>query len=160
MKAKYINPFYQATNDVLNNMLELNTERGQLDVIEDIVPGNEANVIIGITGDLSGSILYSFSKDMTLEIVKMMSGMEMEELDSFVTSALGEVANIISGNAVTYLKNENYNCDIVPPQVIIGQNKSLSMATEKALLLPVKTDIGKFDLNISVKEAIEQKPLN
>ena len=152
MKANYINPFYQATNDVLNSMLELKTERGDLSVVEDIIPGNEANVIIGVTGSLSGSILYSFSKDMTLEIVKIMSGMEMKELDSFVTSALGEVANIISGNAVTYLKNENYDCDIVPPQIIIGQNRSISMATDKALLLPIKTDIGEFEINISIKE--------
>ena len=152
MRADYVNPFYQATNDVLNNMLELTTERGELDVVEDIIPGKEANVNIGITGNLKGSVLFSFPKDMTLEIVRIMSGMELEELDSFVTSALGEVANIISGNAVTNLKNQNYDCDIVPPQIFIGQSNSISMATDKALVLPINTDIGVFDINISIKE--------
>ncbi len=152
MKANYINPFYQATNDVLMNMLDLKTERGQLDLVDDVIPGNEANVIIGITGSLSGTVMYSFPKSMTLEIVKIMSGMELEKLDSFVTSALGEVANIISGNAVTYLKEDKFECNIVPPQVIIGQNQSISMATDHALLLPISTNIGDFDLNISVAE--------
>ncbi len=152
MKAEYINPFYKATEDVFKTMLDLETERGDLDIVEDMIAGNEANVIIGMTGQLYGTILYSFSRDMTLEMVRIMSGMEMEKLDSFVTSALGEVANIISGNAVTYLANENVSCDIVPPQVIVGENKSISMATEKALRIPLKTDIGEFEINVSIRE--------
>lgn len=152
MKAEYINPFYMATKDVFSAMLDLETSRGQMDIVEDLIAGKEANVIIGMTGDLSGSILFSFSKEMTLKMVKIMSGMDMENLDSFVTSALGELANIISGNAVTNFTESNINCDIVPPQIIVGENKSLSMAAEKALRLPMKTDIGEFEINISVKE--------
>lgn len=152
MKAEYINPFYKATTDVLSSMLDLEPERGELGVVEDLVSGGRANVLIGVTGGLSGTIMYSFPEDMTFEIVKIMSGMEVDKLDSFVTSALGEVANIISGNAVTYLNQENYNCDIVPPQVMIGENQSMSMAADKALVLPLKTDIGKFEINLSIKE--------
>jgi hemerythrin len=63
-----------------------------------------------------------------------------------------EVVNIISGNAVTNLAKEGYICDIVPPQVIIGENKSISIATEKTLIFPMKTEIGKFEINISIKE--------
>ncbi|MGI6037432.1 MAG: chemotaxis protein CheX [Limnochordia bacterium] len=153
MKAEYINPFYKATKDVFRIMLDLDPTHGPLQVIEDMVPGREANVAIGVTGDLTGSILYCFPKDMVLEMVRIMSGMEMKELDSFVGSALGEVANIISGNAVTYLSEHDYRCDIVPPQVIIGQTSSLSMATNKALLLPLKTSIGDFEINISLRES-------
>lgn len=152
VKAEYINPFYRATNDVFSLMLDLDTEKGTLGVVEGMIAGKEANVIIGLTGQLTGSILYSFSKEMTLEMVKIMSGMEMNELDSFVSSALGEVANIISGNAVTYLAEENYTCDIAPPQIVIGKDQVIALATEKALLLPLKTGIGAFEISISIKE--------
>ncbi len=152
MKVEYINPFYKATEDVFETMLDLKTERGELDIVEDMIAGKEANVIIGMTGELTGSILYSFPKEMTLEMVKIMSGMEMDKLDSFVTSALGEVANIISGNAVTYLSDQDYTCDIVPPQIVVGESKSISMATKKALRIPLKTKIGEFDIHVSIKE--------
>jgi chemotaxis protein CheX len=152
MKAQYINSFYKAVLDVFKLMLDINPEREELAVVDDMITGNEANVMIGITGDLAGSVLFGFTKDMTLEMVKIMSGMEMKKLDSFVSSALGEVVNIISGNAVTNLSKEGYTCDISPPQVIIGENRSISMATEKALTLPIKTEIGKFEINISVRE--------
>lgn len=152
MKVEYINPFFRATQDIFERMLDLKTEKKSVSVVDEMIAGQEANVIIGMTGDLRGSVLYSFSKDMTLDMVKIMSGMEMDSLDSFVTSALGEVANIISGNAATYLAEQNINCDIVPPQVIIGENKSLSMATDKALALILTTPIGEFAINLSIKE--------
>lgn len=154
MKAEFVNPIYKATSDVLRTMLNLDVERGDLRVVEDeAVIGNDANVIIGLTGSLNGSIHYSFSEEMTLEMVRIMSGMEMDEIDKFVSSAVGEIANIISGNATTYLAEQDYDCDIVSPQILIGQSKSFSMAEEKALVIPLKTEIGEFEINLSVKES-------
>ena len=154
MKAEFVNPIYKATSDVLRTMLNLDVERGDLRVVEDdAVIGNDANVIIGLTGSLNGSIHYSFSEEMTLEMVRIMSGMEMDEIDKFVSSAVGEIANIISGNATTYLAEQDYDCDIVSPQILIGQSKSFSMAEERALVIPLKTEIGEFEINLSVKES-------
>nr|NLJ03620.1 chemotaxis protein CheX [Bacillota bacterium] len=103
MKVEYINPFYQATLDVFRVMLNLEPKRGTLKAVDDLAPVSEANVAIGVTGALRGTLLYSFPRSMALEMVRIMSGMEMSKLDAFVTSALSEVANIISGNALTYL---------------------------------------------------------
>ncbi|AKL94850.1 CheC domain containing protein [Clostridium aceticum] len=152
MKAESVNSFYQATKDVFKLMLDLGIEQGKLGIVEDMVLSKDANVVLGVTGDLRGTILFSFPKEMILEMVKIMCGMEMDEIDSFVSSALGEVANIIGGNAVTILASNNYKCDIVPPQIFVGEYKSFSMANEKALLLPLKTQIGAFDINIFLKE--------
>lgn len=150
MKAEYINPFFKATTDVFRIMLNLETQRGQARVIEEMTPISEANVIIGVTGDLRGSLLYSFPKTMALEMVKIMSGMEMTKLDAFVTSALSEVANIISGNAVTLLSQNNLSCDIAPPQVIVGSNDSFAMTTEKAIVLPLETNVGTLSISVSL----------
>ena len=152
MKVEYINSFYSATKDVFKMMLDISPEKGQPKIIEEMVSSKEANVILGVTGDLKGSILFGFPKKMTLEMVRIMSGMEMDEIDGFVSSALGEVANIIGGNAVTMLSKNNYICDIVPPQIFIGEYKSYSMANEKALQLPLVTDIGEFDVSIFLRE--------
>lgn len=152
MKSEYVNSFYKATKDVFNLMLDIDTERGDLKVVEGMVSSKDANVILGVTGDLKGTILFSFPKEMTLEMVKIMSGMPIKKIDNFVSSALGEVANIIGGNALTILNSNDYTCDIVPPQIFIGEYKSYSMANEMALFLPLKTPIGEFDINIYLKE--------
>jgi len=152
MKVEYVEPFIRAARDVLKIMMDLDTERGELRASDAFIPSKEASVIIGVTGDLSGSILYSFPKDMTLSMVEIMAGMTVDELDSFVASALAEVANIISGNALIYLSTNNYTCDLVPPQIVLGKHSSLSMATDRVLIVQLKTRIGDFEIFITLKE--------
>lgn len=152
MKAEYVNPFYQATKSVFQTMLDIDATKQKLDVVDNMIPSKDANVVLGVTGDLKGTILFSFPKSMILEMVHIMSGMRMNEIDSFVSSALGEVANIIGGNAMTLLNASQYTCDIVPPQIFIGEYKSFSMVSDKALLLVLETSIGDFEVNIFLKE--------
>ena len=48
-------------------------------------------------------------------MVKIMSGMQFDEIDAFVASAVSEIANIISGNVLTALSGENLNYNLLPP---------------------------------------------
>lgn len=152
MKAEYINPFYQATIDVFKLMLDLDINRNKNNPLQDMLDTKEVGVVIDITGDLAGSILYRFPESMILEMVKIMSGMEMEALDSFVTSALGEVSNIISGNAVSKLSCENYKCDIKTPRIIIEDEKPVALKDAEVLKIPLETAIGELQIQIALKE--------
>ena len=152
MKVEYVNPFYKATKDVFQLLVDMEPTRGELKVVEELTSNKDAIVKLGVVGDLKGEILFSFPKNMTLELVKIMSGMEMDKIDNFASSALGEIANIIGGNAFTLLAEHNYTCDIAPPQIFIGEYKSSLSEKEKALLLPLVTPIGEFDITINLKE--------
>lgn len=152
MKVEYLNPFFIATKDVFKLMLDLDVKKGNVEVVSEMVPSKEANAILGVTGDLQGSVIFSFPKEMALDMVKIMSGMEFKEIDNFVSSALGEVANIIGGNAMTNLVTKNYKCNIAPPQVIIGKHKSLSIVSKQAIKLSMITSIGEFDVIIFLAE--------
>ncbi|MDQ2087449.1 chemotaxis protein CheX [Herbivorax sp. ANBcel31] len=152
MKVEYVNPFYKAVKDIFQLLVDIEPKRGELKVVEELTSDKDANVKLGVVGDLKGTILFSFPKNMTLELVKIMSGMEMDKIDNFASSALGEIANIIGGNAFTLLAENNYTCDIAPPQIFIGEYKPSLSEKEKALLLPLVTPIGEFDITINLKE--------
>jgi len=72
MRAEYVNAFYKATEDVFHLMLDLDVKRGDIKVVEGLINSKNANVVLGITGDLKGSVLFSFSQDMTLEMARIM----------------------------------------------------------------------------------------
>lgn len=152
MKSEYVNSFYKATKNVFQLLVDIEPQRGDLTVVNNFDSDKDANVALGVKGDLRGTILFSFPKNMTLEMVKIMSGMEMDKIDSFASSALGEIANIIGGNALTFLSEHNYTCDIEPPRIFVGNYKSLDIENEKALRLPLMTPIGEFDITIFLKE--------
>ena len=156
MEVDYINPIYAATSQVFKNMFQVEVEKGDLKIEEDIIPTQEVNANIGVSGDLNGTIIYSFPEEMTLKIVEEMAGMEMEEVDKFVASAVGELANIISGNAISNYAEKNYDCDIIPPQVNVGEGTTYSTATDKTLVIPLSTSYGDFELNVSIGENKEE----
>lgn len=155
MKAEYVNPFYQATVNVFKLMLDLEVIRDTSKALQQMLGQQEVGVIIEVEGDLSGHILYRFPDTMILEMVKIMSGLEFDKIDSFVTSALAEVSNIISGNAVSSLFKQNYRCNIKPPRIILEDKKPICLKCapgEPVLRLPLQTPIGKLEIDIALKE--------
>ena len=108
-------------------------------------------IAIGITGDLSGEVRYCIPEKTTLEMVKRMCGMEFEEVDEIVTSAMGEVANIISGNALTNLADIKVNCDLTPPKVLYGE-KLPAAEHNDSLCTSLKSDIGNVEVHIALSQ--------
>jgi chemotaxis protein CheX len=154
MKAEYVNSFLRATKDVFKLMIDTDTQRSDLRVTKNLESNRYANILLKVIGDLEGVILFGFPKDMALEMVRIMSGMDMDKIDSFASSALGEVANIIGGNALTFLSNSNFICDIKTPEIFLGEFMTIPMNNEKALVLTLATSIGEFDITIFLKENI------
>lgn len=141
-------PFFDATKSVFKSMLDMDVnilqESSKLDKEENV------RVEIGLTGDISGSIVYNFPKSTTLNIVKTLSGMESNNLDDFATSMLGEMANIISGNAVTSLSGMDCKCDIKPPHITIGS--AVSGKDRNSVNMLLHSPAGKMCEHIDLSE--------
>lgn len=152
MKADLLAPFTNAACQTFKLLLDVDAlaEAAQ-DREEDAGRNSQVEVAIGITGDLTGEVLYRFPADTTLEIVKTMSGMEFSEIDEFVTSALGEIANIISGNAVTDLSQMEIICDILPPEILGDGTLRPADETTYAFNSKINTSIGVIEVLLKVK---------
>ena len=61
--------------------------------------------VIGINGDLKGSVLYEMSEETALLVAGRMVGESITKLDEMAMSAIGERANMITGNAATELSS-------------------------------------------------------
>ncbi|MGF7144703.1 chemotaxis protein CheX [Anaerotaenia torta] len=105
--------FLKATFNVFQMMLDISdvTDRPADSFQHD----DNTDISIEVTGDLVGEVIYHFPDPTSLKMVNIMSGMEMDSVDEFVTSAIAEIANIISGNVLTLLAENDLNCDILPP---------------------------------------------
>lgn len=145
-------PFSKATLDVFKLLLDLDITSSSIEDAKIIIDDeNKISIVIGIIGDLKGNIVYRFPVETTLEMVKIMSGMEFDQVDEFVTSALGEIANIISGNAMTNLTEQKIVCDILPPKIVSGEELKLQLNCDVATKANVETPIGMVELLIEVK---------
>jgi len=108
-------PFVEATRSVFRLMLDLRDVSDR--PAESFVRGDSLSIAIGMTGDLTGEVIYLFPSVTSLRMVSVMSGMEVVSVDAFVTSAVAEIANIISGNVLALLSVDSLECDILPPEL-------------------------------------------
>ncbi|TDX51179.1 chemotaxis protein CheX [Orenia marismortui] len=152
MKQEYINPIFEATKSVLQNMIQVEVERGELEVRKSPFAAQKVNASIGVTGDLKGFIYYSMADTTALEVFAKMAGMSADKFDELVSSAIGELANIVTGNSLTNLSELGYQCDITPPSITYGDNVQITTNQRKFLVIPLKTDIGDFEINVSLEE--------
>jgi chemotaxis protein CheX len=118
LNKSVLDGFAEAARDVLRFMLGVEIEDAAPETAQ--LSGESVSVTIGLTGDISGETRFYFPRGTALSMVGIMSGMDVDCLDDFVMSAMGEMANIISGNAVTAMAARQVSCDILPPEVSVA----------------------------------------
>ena len=100
MDVKYINPFLEALVSVLGSFGVTDIRRGSIQKKENMHVNMDITSLIGLVGGVRGNIAYSFSQDTARQTVsKMMMGATVTEFDAIARSAIGELANIVTGTA-------------------------------------------------------------
>ena len=101
MDVKYINPFIKAVKKLFNTMIDVPFKLGTPSLKKGNIPEYEISSIIGLSGTVTGCVVINLSKEIALQLVSALIGDEVNELDDDCTDAIGEIANIIAGNAKT-----------------------------------------------------------
>lgn len=151
MKAEVINPFLESARNVFEQLIQVSPSTGNLGVKNVEYIADHVWIVIGMTGQLSGNIVFGIQETVALKIVSaMMGGFVITEMDDMSKSAISELGNMISGNASTILSNQGVVVDITPPQVMQSEILSTFSAT-KALSIPLLMDgIGEMDIQVMI----------
>ena len=151
MKAEYINPFLESARIVIEQMVNVRPATGQLGIKDVMFAEEYIWILIGMTGQMNGDIVFGLHKDVALKLISaMMGGFEIAEIDEVGRSAISELGNMISGNASTMLFNQGVRVDITPPKVLHAV-KAAGMEPKRALTIPLIMDgIGELDIQVLI----------
>ncbi|MBW1763826.1 MAG: chemotaxis protein CheX [Deltaproteobacteria bacterium] len=149
MQVAYINPFIEATLHVLETMAFTKATGGKPYLKKDRSAKGDVSGIIGLTGDVKGTIAVSFSETCILPIVSSMFGEDIKELNDEVKDAVGEIANMISGQARQKLEVMGKNLKASIPTMITGKEHAISHLTQENIIaIPFTTDSGEFTIEV------------
>lgn len=152
MDAKLINPFINATNNVLSTMAFVTCKVGKPYLKKDDKAKGDVTGVIGITGDTNGTIAVTFDEGSILKIVSNMFGEEMTELDHEVADAVGELVNMISGQARRELEEIGRVFYAAIPTVISGKGHCVTHYTDgPKIAIPFSTDNGSFTIEVCLE---------
>ena len=151
MQVKYINPFLKASLNLFKEYLGLQVEAGKPHVLDN--PGTlyEVSGIIGLAGETVGAVVLSFSRETSIKIVSTMEGRTYTALGKEVIDGVGELINIIAGNAKQDLLE--FRIEISLPGVITGETYRIHWPEGIPVVsIPFSSEVGPFSVNVSLRD--------
>ena len=156
MRVEYINPFVESAYNVLTEVLQADVERGELYLKSAAMPMLGVATIVGLAGDVEGRVLFDMEFATAINVASaMLASMDMEgvtELNDMARATITELANMITGQAVTKLHDLGFKFDLTPPAIFSGQNMEVSDPDFEALIGPMTLPMGKIEINVAVRE--------
>jgi len=126
VKVEYLNPFVTAAAEVMRSETQLEVKRGQLSLQQSPTAADDVNALIGLIGDLEGTVMYSLPDAMALAMVSRMMGEPFEQMDELAQSGIAELGNVITGRAATGLSQAGLTVDLSVPTLIMGKGATIS----------------------------------
>ncbi len=117
----------------------------------------DVSAIIGLSGDAVGCVVLSFPMQTALTVSGKFAGIEMSPDHEDFSDALGELANMVAGQAKAQM--DGLNVSISLPSVVIGKEHQVSQSKNRPrLVLPCDSELGRFSVEVAM--VVEKKSKN
>lgn len=156
IKTDLINPFINATQSVLDDISSIESRLGKAQLRNPDYKGEIVAVIVGVTGELNGQVIFAMAKDVACEVAGgMMGTAPAAKLNDMAKSAVEEMANMVMGNTATIFSNRGTLIEITHPNLCIGENMRFDVGGLKNVCVPFNRDDGSLllEVNIALREA-------
>lgn len=151
MQVKYVNPFLKASVNLFQDYLGLKVDAGKPFLLSDPQDLDEVSGIIGLAGETKGAVVLSFSRITAIAIVSRFAGTEYVALGNEVLDGVGELINIIAGNAKQDLLE--FRIEISLPGVITGKSYKIHWPDGVPVVcIPFASEAGAFTVNVSLRD--------
>jgi len=134
MDVQYINPFIVATQTVFKTMLSINIDMGKPQLKNTCVTSGDITGIMGLAGDKKGTVAISLREQGAKFIYKTLVGDECDSINQDVVDAVGEITNIISGQARKEFEKKGINLNAAIPMVIVGKQVEMNFITKLPII--------------------------
>ncbi len=154
VRAEWVNPFLSPAKLVWEHELGTDLQLQSAEMVSHQYTTEEITAIIGVSGNLEGNVLYGFDHDCALKVVaRMLDEESVTELDRMGLSALGEIANVITGNAATLLADNGFNCHLSPPVIVEPAGSRFTTTGSEQILVTFNSELGTLRIRISLSES-------
>lgn len=146
LNVEFVNPFIEATLEVLDVMANVKAEKDFLFLKENSEALGDITGIIPINSENEiGSFSITFTENVFNKVMSSMLGEEVTEIDEDNQDGVAELCNQIFGNAKAVLNKQNIFLDMTIPTVVCGHNHTVSHATSGSVVgVYFNTEFGTF----------------
>jgi chemotaxis protein CheX len=153
MDVRFINPFLEGTINVLKTMAKVEPRAGKPYLKKpNTAASGDISGIIGMTGQAVGSLALSFSEKSIIRIVNNMLGENFTEVNADIRDAVGEITNMISGDARKRLEAGGLTITAAIPTVVSGKGHQIThIINGPSLIIPFEINEGTFVVDVCLE---------
>ena len=150
MNVEFINPFLSAISNVLVTMAMIEPKSGRPAIQCDHLPPAEITGVIEMNSpQTSGVLAISFTESLIHKVTKRMLGDDAETADETLKDLVGEITNMVCGNAKAVLDQKGFDFDMATPRVVKGRDRDVTFPKGcTVIVVPFSTDFGEFYVEI------------
>jgi chemotaxis protein CheX len=152
LRVDFVNPFISAAADVVKSTLDCDLDRGVLRLDASKVASDDVTVVIGVTGDAEGIVMYGMSERTAKQFAQVMLGQRMPVFDALAESAVAELGNMIAGSATVGLEKQSYACRLTPPTLLYGRGTMISLIDINRLVIPLSCKHGTLEICVALRD--------
>jgi chemotaxis protein CheX len=151
MKMELIQPFINAADAVLAQGLQSPMAIGNLSMEQEAYRRKGVAALVFLTGDIEGRIVFDLDPETAVRVASHFAGTELPESDDLVRETVCELANQVTGNAVTTLNDLGFHFRVHPPVLHTSERGPESSEDTEALVICFETGSGSVFMNIALR---------
>ena len=148
--SQFIIPFVESVNNVFETMLQLEVAVSPPSIRTDNT-SQEISGIIGMSGDVEGTVVLGFPAATAERAVGAFTGMEIAADHEDFADAVGELVNMVSGGAKAKFTGKRVS--IGCPSVVIGEHHVAGPKGIPTIHIPCSCDLGEFSVDVTLRAA-------
>ena len=146
----FVNAFIVAMENVFTTMMKTEVTVNGSHAKTSVNPSHDVSGIIALSGDVMGTVVLTFPFGVAEQLASRFVGIPIERTEEDFSDAVGELVNMVSGNAKSQL--ENKQATISCPTVVIGTGHAVFKQRDlPKIKLACTCDCGDFALELALK---------
>jgi chemotaxis protein CheX len=152
IRAEHVNPFILSNMETFTKMVGMEAKPGKPILKADARLDYDISGIIGLSGKVIGTVALSFPQATALAVCNKFMSADLKEMNAEILDAVGELINIVAGNAKKGLTE--FAIEISLPSVIVGKNhRIVEPKGSVGFIIPFMSALGNFHMAVSLKPA-------
>lgn len=150
MRIELIQPFLNAADAVLAEILQSPAQVRDVTMDEDVYRRKGIAATVAIRGDIEGHVIFDLDQEIALRVARAMVGGEVESSEQLACETICELANMVVGNAVTLLNNQGFRFKVSPPALHTAEKGCIGGRESEALVMRFETTSGEVHMHIAL----------
>lgn len=143
LTTQIVNPLIESTIDAFSLMMDVSCRKQGLSLKNPSTAMYSISAVIGLTGQIAGTLCLNVSEGAAFNIVKRMVDIEVTEVNRLVCDCIGEFSNVIAGSAKDRVAE--LELEIGMPTLVHGEDHHLNFPSDcHPIVVDFESDVGPF----------------